>query len=866
MRAVIKPMTLGLLAKPYGYKGQMHLAVSALAFFRLGESPALIPEHQAWPVITPALPAQQMLDEIMPKACADVLLAGTAHAPEGKAVKEMMVSLRCGEVDKSLRITGDRQWRYGLVPLQQVDAPLPFTAMPLDATRAWGGKDYPANPLGCGYTDSRWPAFFKRNQGVLPNISLAGEIRRPGRRRHAPAGLGPWPINHPARRRLAGSYNKRWLKEDFPGLARNIDWRFFNMAPPDQRLKRFFKGDEPYCLTGLHPLQTELTGKLPGIKARAFIRTERAPFAEVPLEADTLWFFPDQNLGVLIFHGHHPIEDSEAQDVQAVMLAYERLGEARRLTHYQEVLQLRLDPATRHLHVFNDAQLTMPLTPQPAAIKPAVDVRRQALQARLDEMEADFWAAADMEKPADYTPPVLPEPLLPDPQLPDGSLDFTALMAAADAQLTRAKADAEAEQAAMQAQCDAELAKLEQPMAETEALVTAEEALARANPQQQLDAELARLPLQDLSTEQQDELVQAIAQGIAQGRALRRLAQEPISKPITADAAIALAQLVDSQVQQHLPLAGFNLAGVTLVGQSFVGMNLAEVNFERGNFSHCDFSNADLRGVSFVGATLSHCRFQGTQMKDGNCSGASITACEFSAAQLQHSQWSKTQLHGCHFSHADLSGASFRHAHFVANQFPFATLDQTIWADVTTRDNQWDNSSAQQFAWLGCELSGCTFNGIRWQQGAFLNCVTEGLVLADAQLEKILITGEADKSLWSATDWRGAKLVQCGFRQTHFKGADFTRANFSNCDFGNTRLQQLIARHALFHQCILMGAAAPDADLRGADLCNSLAMKMNLSGADLRDTQLWRAHLWQAQLANARTDNAWPSKQLEVAA
>ena len=82
MRAVIKPMTLGLLAKPYGYKGQTHLAVSALAFFRLGESPALISEHQAWPVITPALPAQQVLDEIMPKACAEVLLAGTAHAPE----------------------------------------------------------------------------------------------------------------------------------------------------------------------------------------------------------------------------------------------------------------------------------------------------------------------------------------------------------------------------------------------------------------------------------------------------------------------------------------------------------------------------------------------------------------------------------------------------------------------------------------------------------------------------------------------------------------------------------------------------------------------------------------------------------------
>jgi uncharacterized protein YjbI with pentapeptide repeats len=865
MRTIIKPATLGLLAKPYRYRQQTYLSLGAVAFFRLGETPALIPEHEAWPLIGPALPMQQLLDEAMPKTCADILLAGSAYAPNGEPVKEMKVRLQCGTVDKSLHITGDRQWRYSLLPLQQIDPPLPFTRIPLDLTRAWGGEGYPANPLGCGYTDSRLPAFFKRNQGALPNITLSGEIRRPGRQRYTAAGFGPWSINHPLRRTLAGTYKKRWLKEDFPGLARDIDWRFFNMAPPDQRLKAFLVANESYELTGMHPSQPRLAGHLPGIQARAFIRTRQEQFKEVELNADTLWFFPDQELGVLIFHGQCVIDDSDALDVEAVMLAYDQLDEKRPVDHYQSVMQLRTDPDTRHLHVFNEAQLSVQLAKTSSAVT-GEDLRRQKLQARLDEMDADFWASSGVAKPVDYVSPVLPESLLPDPRQPDGSMDLTAFMAAANQKLEQAKEQAKAKQQELQSKLEASLQELTVPAAPAETPVTAEEALARSNPVDQLNAELARMPLTDLSPEQQKNVVDGITQAMAQGRELQRLAQDPISKCVSDSAALELGQLVKQRLQLGQSLAAFNLAGVILMGQSFADINLAQVNFERGNFSHCDFSGADLRGASFVGATLHNCRFHNTQLAEANWSAANLNACEFRDAKLLQCQWSKTQITSCDFSNADLSGGSFRNTQLTNNQFRSAKFDQSIWVEANTKANRWDTSTAQQFAWLGCELNDCTFDSIDWQQGAFLNCITKNLSLANARLKKILITGEASKSLWNASNWRGAKLQECGFRQTQFLSAEFSEASFSNCDFGNTELQLLTARNALFHKCLLMGAAALDGDFQGADFCQSMAMKMNLTGADLQDAQLWRANFHRAQLQSARINNAWPAKNLEVAA
>lgn len=89
----------------------------------------------------------------------EVIFLGSAHAPRGSAVTEMTVSLRVGEVERSLCVVGDRTVRDGVI-----SAPQPFTRMDLGWSNAFGGaaevlvdRDAPVivsdvrNPAGKGF-------------------------------------------------------------------------------------------------------------------------------------------------------------------------------------------------------------------------------------------------------------------------------------------------------------------------------------------------------------------------------------------------------------------------------------------------------------------------------------------------------------------------------------------------------------------------------------------------------------------------------------------------------------------------------------------------------------------------------------------
>ena len=106
---IIKPLTLGVLHQPYRFQGQHRLSIAALGFFALGRSDErFLVDNLQWPRVLPQLPAGQPLDHVLPKAHAEVMLCGAAHAP--KPVEAMHVRLQCGPVDKRLRVIGDRRW------------------------------------------------------------------------------------------------------------------------------------------------------------------------------------------------------------------------------------------------------------------------------------------------------------------------------------------------------------------------------------------------------------------------------------------------------------------------------------------------------------------------------------------------------------------------------------------------------------------------------------------------------------------------------------------------------------------------------------------------------------------------------------
>ena len=93
----------------------------------------------------------------------EVICLGAAHAPGGRAVEQMTVSLQVGTVKRELLVTGDRSWQ-GHDDAATTAAPVPFIRMPLTWSRTFGGRAdvridpdttievaHPLNPFGRGF-------------------------------------------------------------------------------------------------------------------------------------------------------------------------------------------------------------------------------------------------------------------------------------------------------------------------------------------------------------------------------------------------------------------------------------------------------------------------------------------------------------------------------------------------------------------------------------------------------------------------------------------------------------------------------------------------------------------------------------------
>jgi hypothetical protein len=199
-------------------------------------------------------------DFILTKPTTDVILHGSAYAPGGEPATSVLTNLRIGNLDKTLRVTGNRHYQRNLLGIGP-GRPEPFISLPLVYERTYGGgksniqsgpDEFDSrNPVGLGYSPSAGE--------LAPNINYPS-----GSKRRLPAGFGPIPSHWKPRRDFAGTYDDAWMKERHPLYPLDLDDRFFLCAPEDQRPARFLKGGEIVELTNLTP-HGRLTFALPRV-------------------------------------------------------------------------------------------------------------------------------------------------------------------------------------------------------------------------------------------------------------------------------------------------------------------------------------------------------------------------------------------------------------------------------------------------------------------------------------------------------------------------------------------------------------------------------------------------------------------------
>jgi len=133
------------------------------------------------------------------KHACDVLLIGSAYAPEGKQVARMRAGLRVGTMQKVFEVVGNRVWQAGLTSIS-ASAPQPFTQMPISYDLAFGGADrhsederehdaYLPNPVGRGWHKHLKNAWVDGTP--LPNIEEVGQEVTSPSGSYKPVALGP---------------------------------------------------------------------------------------------------------------------------------------------------------------------------------------------------------------------------------------------------------------------------------------------------------------------------------------------------------------------------------------------------------------------------------------------------------------------------------------------------------------------------------------------------------------------------------------------------------------------------------------------------------------------------------------------------
>ncbi|WPL16633.1 Type III effector pipB2 [Thiorhodovibrio winogradskyi] len=323
---IFKERRHALFNRPIQIAGVDYLSIGLMLYFDLTAPEDLHNEQDLWKDLVALMGADLVLDQGWPKPHGEILLAGAAVAPGGHPTPATQVRLRCGPIDKTLRVFGDRFWLTAALGRHRMTEPNPFTRMPIDWKHAFGGPDFADNPLGKGVAANK-----PSDDGTpiaLPNVEGEPLVATPDDRPR-PASFGSVDMMWPARAKKHGTYDDAWLQQRWPAFPDDMNYAFFCMAPEDQQLPGHFDGREVIEIEGMHKERPVIRSRLPHRRVRAFVTRRdiahpkdlsKAVFEEVGLKPETLWLFPDILRGVILWRGLTRASDDQYSDLARLLV------------------------------------------------------------------------------------------------------------------------------------------------------------------------------------------------------------------------------------------------------------------------------------------------------------------------------------------------------------------------------------------------------------------------------------------------------------------------------------------------------------------------------------------------------------------
>ncbi|HEY2620757.1 MAG TPA: DUF2169 domain-containing protein [Acetobacteraceae bacterium] len=844
---VIKPQTLGLLTRPFEFRREFWLGCAAIAFLPIGGSPSLLLETALWPFLAEELPPDQPLDAVIPKARAEFVMVAHAFAPGGVVAPMVSTGARLGLVTKQLDVIGDREFDR---TSGQITEPVAFSQMKLDWTRAYGGRDFADNPLGKGVTADG-------SDGRIFPVENIMRRNPDGERTRGPAAYGPVDQMWPVRTKLSGTYDDAWLKQDFPGFARDIDWHFFNIAPADQWLPQPLTGNETYAFKNLHPDHPLLEGRLPGIAARLFVSRKAqggdGGFEEVPLTPTTVWFFPHRERLVLVYHGRTRLAEEDGSDIARVVLGADRIGAPRPVEDFHSVMVKRTDPKHGALYALRDQDLVPAELLLPAVADAGPSPLQQILARQI--RRADREAAASREKmralgldPDRFLGPSPPPPDLTMPALEE----LPAIIAAAEAQARTEKEKAEAAAIAKKAETAAQLAASGMPEEEIRQLLDAKPkgppAFSAAAMQSQIDA-IRAMGLMTPEAEVQLASPETITQWQTAEREIRNSYRLTAQHQERADALPAkrneeIRRLVSGDTAAARAL--YDLHGADLSGLDLAGIDLSGVCLDGADLTETSFAGAKLVNAVLAHSRMVGCVLDGADLTGANLGKAQLLGATFNRATLKNTVLAGADLTNVSMAGADLEGADLTDTITAGADFSNVHAPGILAMRLSLRGFHAPGIVLAKAKFIECDLEHANLVGAALEQAVFLQCNLASVRLVGARMRKAVFVQQC--SLENA-DLSRADLREANLRETALQAANLDGANIEQADLSSADLTGAVLTHAR-----AAGSRLIAANLRRADLSYADFSTADLSRADLRGTNLIEVSVYEANLQRTKLD------------
>jgi uncharacterized protein YjbI with pentapeptide repeats len=849
---IIKPINQSLLYKVFEEKKKFYLSVAILSFFPFEASSGMLSEIDMWKFAGTELGRDAMLDMCMPKPKAEVLVVGKCFAPQGKPVPAYEVRLKISSIHKTLPVFGDRFWKRKGGVLKTISDPLPFTKMDITYENAFGGPDYKKNPLGKGHAPVKMDTGEKVHP--LPNIEDPRDLINSPKKKPEPAGFAPIDLTWPQRFDKVGTYDQKWLRERFPGLAEDIDWTFFNAAPKDQHIEGFFEGDEPFEIKGMHPEKPLIQAKLPGVKSRCFINQETKQgeqFKEIETRLDTVWLFPHAAKGILVYRGTVEVRTDDAEDVPHMLLAYERVHDKpRSLEHYREAFLKRIDEEKGYLYLLDEKDLIPPgeksgfaaLMEEAGETEESVLAQNMVRRAERRQEKARGLIEKLGQDPDKFLPKKPPgKPLEPEFSIHN--------LTEIEEFAKKAEADAMARKAEMKGRLRKMLA--EQGMDFDHLLEKARKS-AGGPPKFSAEKNIARLRAAGFSDPEMEKKLYQTEEAIKQS--YRQFAHHFPPAPLPpAEEAGRMREAVLARYREGKSFTGQDLTGVDLSNLDLRNIDLKDAMLEGANLSGADLSGADLSGCVLARADLTGARLAGAKVLEACLGAANLKEADFSGAVLSKAAFGKADL-----TDADLSGATMDEAELMEAKLPGANLSRTMLKETLFYENDLNRAvlteaDLSQSQFINADIEAADFSGAKLSSALFVGVRGAKTVFKGADMTRACAAKEAS---FAEANLKGAVLNQAGLRGCDFSGANFEgarleMADLSECNLKKAKFYRAFARQARFEKSDLEGANMVSINLFEGSLQKARLVSADLRGANLYGAEVFRAVFGETNLQGA---------------